>query len=488
MKKIILLFVFSGFLIAAHAQKIVESTLVDTQSKDALNAVFIFFGLTADNGIQAYKVLYETLDTDGSIDTASGLVILPILEEENRDVPIVAYQHGTSSNRMDVPSRMTQESFLVYYMVSQGMAGIAADYLGLGDSRRAIHPYIHADSQASAAIDLLRAAKEIMAEEDYTFNEQLFITGYSQGGHAGMAMHRAIETMHADEFTVTAASHMSGPYNLSNTTIDASIADEIYDFPSYVVWMFVGYQSVYGNLYEDLATIFRPEYLPFVEQFESGEITRGELNTLLIDQLTALHGASYANRMFQEDFITDLQTNPDNPVGVALRDNDLFDWVPTVPTQLLYCMADEQVNFRNAVFTDSIMNANGAPSVSSTDINSEGSHGDCVIPATLNTTDFFLSFVEGTTTSTQVVNPDLAFQLRPNPASQQITIDLPSNILDNPADLRIQLRNTQGQLLEEQALSRLTTSLDVSTYPTGLYLVQIQGSEGVWVEKVLVQR
>jgi len=488
MKKTLLLFAFSGILMATYAQKIVKSTLVDTKTKEELNATFVFFGLTVENGITAYKVLYETLDTDGSTDTASGLVILPILED-NKNVPIVAYQHGTSSNKMDVPSRLTQEAFLVYYMVGQGMAGIAADYLGLGDSRRTIHPYVHADTEASAAIDLLRAAKELMTGEGYTFNEQLFITGYSQGGHAGMAMHKAIETNHAEEFTVTAASHMSGPYSISNTTISSSIADAIYDFPSYVVWMFVAYQSVYGTIYEDLATVFRPEFVPTIEQFATGAITRSELNKLLVDQLTELHGASYSNRMFQEDFITDLQTNPDNSMAVALRDNDLYDWVPTAPTQLLYCMADEQVNYRNAVFTDSIMNANGAANVTSTDINSEGSHGDCVIPATINSTNFFLSFLEGNTTSTQVINPDLAFQLRPNPASQQVHIVLPSILLDNPTGLRIQLSNLQGQLLEAQALDyQAIPSLDVSTYPNGLYLVQIQGTEGVWTEKVLVQR
>ena len=488
MKKTLLLIALSGIIMTTYAQKIVEATAIDTLSQDELNSVFVLFGLSVDNGLYAYKVLYETLDTDGSIDTASGLVVLPILEEDN-SVPIVAYQHGTSSDKMDVPSRITQEAFLIYYMAGQGMVGVAADYLGLGDSRRAIHPYVHADTEASAAIDLLRAAKEIMATENLVFSEQLFITGYSQGGHAGMAMHKAIETNHADEFTVTAASPMSGPYNLSATTINSSINDEIYDFPSYVVWMFVAYQSVYGTIYEDLNTVFRPEFVPAVEQFALGEITRGELNDLLVDQLTELHGASYSNRMFQVDFITDLQTNPDNPMGIALRDNDLFDWVPEAPTQLLYCMADEQVNFRNAVFTDSIMNANGAASVTSIDILSEGSHGDCVIPATINSVQFFLSFIEGNTTSTQAINPDLAFQLRPNPASQQVHIDLPSHILANSTGLKVQLRSLQGQLLVDQSIDYLTTpSLDVSTYPNGLYLVQIQGTEGVWVEKVLVQR
>lgn len=483
MKKTLLSIVLSCLFFQVFSQKLVEATLLETRSQDELNLIFTLIGASANNGGNAYKILYETPDTDGTIDTASGLIILPILDNDIPK-PFLTYQHGTSADRDNVPSRIPQEALLVYFFASQGYITIAPDYLGLGDSRRAIHPYVHADTEASAAIDLLRATKEFLDTEGIAYNDQLFLTGYSQGGHASMAMHKEIETNLSDELRVTAASHMSGPYNLSGDIIGSINEDRIYDFPSYAVWLFVGYQSVYGNLYTDLAEVFRPEFVESVQQFENGTITRAALNTILVDQLTAAHGASFSNRMFAESFLNDLSTNPDNPARLALESNDLFNWVPSTPTQMLYCMADEQVAFTNATFTDSIMNANGAPSVTSIDINSEFNHGECVVPATANTAAFFAQFLEGNATSTLTVDPTLAFKINPNPASQFIRIAFPASAT---TATHIQVVNLQGQLVREQVVESPTTfAIDMSNQPSGLYVVQVKSENGFWIEKVMV--
>ncbi len=483
MKKTLLPVLLIGLFFQAFSQNLVEATLLETRSQAELSLIFTLIGVSANNGGTAYKVLYETPDTDGTIDTASGLVILPILDKDLAK-PFLTYQHGTASSRDNVPSRIPQEALLVYYFASQGYISMAPDYLGLGDSRRAIHPYVHADTEASAAIDLLRATKQYLDAEGIAYSDQLFMTGYSQGGHASMAMHKEIETNLSEEFTVTAASHMSGPYSLSQDIIGSTGTDRIYDFPSYVVWIFVGYQSVYGDLYPDLATVFQPEYIESVEQFANGTITRGALNDLLVDQLTAAHGASYPNRLFTESFLNDLRTNPENPARLALQANGLYDWVPTAPTQLLYCMADEQVAFTNATFTDSIMNANGAPSVTSIDINSEFGHGDCVIPATANTAAFFAQFLEGNVTSTLAVDPTLAFKINPNPASQYIRVAFPASVT---TATNIQVVNLQGQLIQEQVVESPTTlAIDMTNQPSGLYIVQVTSDNGFWIEKVMV--
>ena len=484
MKKTLLSIILSCLFVQAYSQNLVEATLVETRSQAELNLIFTLIGASANNGGEAYKILYETPDTDGTIDTASGLVILPILDN-SIPKPFLTYQHGTSADRENVPSRLPQEALLVYFFAAQGYISMAPDYLGLGDSRRAIHPYVHADTEASAGIDLLRATRQFLDSEGIAYNDQLFLTGYSQGGHASMAMHREIETNLSDEFTVTAASHMSGPYNLSADVIGSTSIDRVYDFPSYVVWLFVGYQSVTGDLYTDLSTVFLPEFIESVEQFANGTLTRAALNDILINQLTELHGASFPNRMFTESFLSDLRNNPSSPARIALEDNDVFGWVPTTPTQLLYCMSDEQVVFTNATFTDSIMNANGAPSVTSIDINSDFNHGECVIPATANTAAFFAQFLEGSVTSTTNIDPSLAFKISPNPATQFIRIDFPQSATDVT---NIQVINLQGQLVQERVIDvPNTVAIDMTNQPNGLYLVRVQSENGFWVEKVMIK-
>ena len=43
-------------------------------------------------------------------------------------------------------------------------------------------------------------------------NGQLFLMGYSHGGHVTMALHRELEQYHANEITITASAPMAGAY------------------------------------------------------------------------------------------------------------------------------------------------------------------------------------------------------------------------------------------------------------------------------------
>src|ERR1051326_8920384 len=97
---------------------------------------------------------------------------------------------------------------------TSGYAVAMPDYLGLGDSP-GLHPYHHARSEATASVDMLRAARAFCAANGFQLNGRLFLAGYSQGGHATMALLRELETWHMNEFTVTACAPMAGAYDRS---------------------------------------------------------------------------------------------------------------------------------------------------------------------------------------------------------------------------------------------------------------------------------
>lgn len=487
MKKYILLFTLVAISNILFGQKIINIELQETLTKNELGA--LFFGFSVNNGIEAYKVLYETPDTDGSIDTASGLLVIPIPETENQQFPFLAYQHGTSSNRNAVPSNMEAgERILVYYFAGQGYYTTAADYLGLGESRRTIHPYIHAATEASAAIDLVKAVKSYTDEQELLHSGQLFITGYSQGGHAGMAMHKALNDVGVAGLEVAAGSHMSGIYNVSGELLDASVSEEVYQFPSYVAWIIVGYQSVYGNLYSNLSEVFRPVYTPLVQDFVDGTITRGALNDTLVAELEKNEGASIPRRLFTESFLSSFEGDPNGPFQTVLRDNNLFDWVPNSPMRMMYCMADDQVAFTNSTFTDSVMNANGAVDVTSVDVNSNADHGGCVIPAVFATTIFFEQFANrDLALSTSDLDPALQFQIYPNPASDYILLNF--NTTAPPLqDYQLRLINSNGQTVAQQQTNNLQNfRFPLNEFSSGLYLMQVQSKNGFWTEKILIK-
>ncbi|MFK7978659.1 MAG: T9SS type A sorting domain-containing protein [Saprospiraceae bacterium] len=487
MKKNLLLLIFLGLFSQVFSQKIVDIELQQSLTKDQLGA--LFFGFSVNNGVEAYKVLYETMDTDGTIDTASGLMVLPIPEIENQQFPFLAYQHGTASNRNAVPSNMDAgERTLIYYFAGQGYYTTAADYLGLGESRRTIHPYVHAATEASAAIDLVAAAKTYVDEQKLLNSGQLFITGYSQGGHAGMAMHKALNETGVAGLTVAAGSHMSGIYNMTGELLSASLSEDVYQFPSYVVWIIVGYQSVYGNLYNELSEIFLPPYVPLIQGFLDGTTTRGELNELLVAELEKNHGASIPKFLLTDTFSASFEGDANGPFQTALRDNNLFDWIPNSPMRMMYCMADDQVAFTNSTFTDSVMNANGAMDVLSVDVNSTADHGGCVIPATFATVIFFDQFVNrDIISSTKDLDLELSFKVQPNPATDYIILNF-NNTFANVQDYQLRLINYNGQTVATQQTNNLQNfRFPLNEISSGLYLMQVQSENGFWTEKILIK-
>lgn len=72
----------------------------------------------------------------------------------------------------------------------------------------------------------------------------------------------------------------------------------------------------------------------------------------------------------------------------------------------------------------------------------------------------------------------------PNPATSAITIQTTGMPSDNSS---ITVLNTGGQLLIEQALTEAITSIDISSFPRGVYFVKIRGNNSISVHKMIKQ-
>jgi pimeloyl-ACP methyl ester carboxylesterase len=133
---------------------------------------------------------------------ATGNVSVP---RRSGRLPTVVYLHGTAVSFYDAPSNpnvfgefnANGESFdgppSSAIFAGAGFIYIAPDYLGLGDSTVPRHRYFHAATEASAALDLLKASRHLLRELGVRRNRELFTFGFSQGGHATLALQRALE-------------------------------------------------------------------------------------------------------------------------------------------------------------------------------------------------------------------------------------------------------------------------------------------------------
>ncbi|MTB49726.1 T9SS type A sorting domain-containing protein [Lewinella sp. W8] len=404
-----LLFVFPTF-----AQEVIS---VEEQDFNFEFVLDVLLPIDAEYDVQNYKVVYTTVDAFGQPDTASGMLSLPL--DQELVFPLAVYNHGTVPNREAVPSREgVFERNLVIALAAKGFISLAPDYVGLGDSE-GFHPYVHADSEASAGRDMLIAVRGWLESREIPFNEQVFVTGYSQGGHAAQALHRELELN--TDIAVTAGAHLSGPYSISDIMLNTLFSEELATLPGYIAYTYISYNNVYG-WFDSLDQVFVDPYLPVIDSLDQLQMSLGEFNVRL-DTLLRQNDAVVSD-IFQDSVLQVLQTqDPDNVIIQSLQDNDTYDWAPVSPTLLYYCTEDEQVPFQNALLADSVMRANGSTVV---EIATGGplNHGGCVVPAFTATLDFFAQFanVYSVSLGAPIERPEISLQ--PNPATRGDNLQL----------------------------------------------------------------
>ncbi|MCB0704335.1 MAG: T9SS type A sorting domain-containing protein [Saprospiraceae bacterium] len=466
MKKL-LLFICLAFTMQVNAQQLISYEQVGAISHAQM---IQDYGIFIQYGVRLYAIEYTSLDLDGNSTNVSGLLVVP--DDENRIFPRLVYQHGTVDSPEDVPSLLAGGYELAAVFGGMGYVTLAPDFLGLGVSEL-FHPYVHADSEAQVAIDMLFATEEIF---DTSFgsllNDQVFVTGYSQGGHAAMAAFQKLETEYADDYTVTAAAPMSGPYDISGAMTDFTLGDNAYYFPAYLAYTALSYQEAYGTLFSSIGDFFKPEFAPMIQQFYDREITLGTLNTFLINELTNLYGASVAKYSLLDDVLTAIETDPNDPINVALADNDVYDWTPLAPTRMFYCMADDQVTYQNSLVAEAAMLANGATDVEAVDVDPSADHGGCVSPAVTQTIIFFAQFQEIGDYSATADLTATQLKIAPNPTDGKVFITMPEN-QSGQADIR--LLDLKGKTyanwqIENQGAKQ---ELQLGQYPAGMYTLEI---------------
>jgi len=340
--------------------------------------------------VKVYRLVYETKGVDGEFLNASGLLTIPQKSAKEKS-PILIYHHGTIYNNRHAPTeniRIDSSSVLPAFV---GFIAVAPDYIGYGESLGHLHPYLNAKITASSSVDLLRAARQYLKNNDIGTNDQLFLGGYSQGGGATIATQRLIENELPDEFTVTASSAGAGSYNLSKELLD-STAEALQDYDNYIVTrpsniglIFKAMDDAYNLAILD--KIFQSSYASVVES-----IYDGSHNSDFIDKQLSKD----ANKLIKKDFLERLVNGDEKALVDAFKDNDVFDWTPKVPTRLYHGRDDDWVNFYHAQTAYDTMIDNGATQLELVECvvadNQLTNHANCFDPYLLSSYEFFSQF------------------------------------------------------------------------------------------------
>jgi dienelactone hydrolase len=364
--------------------RVVRSEVRGRYSRQQMDAALTLAGLTALTptryDVDVYYVEYLTPGYYGDAPvTASGLVAVPVGASGAR--PLAAYFHGTQTARNDVPSNPAnlEGQLASAVLASAGYVVAAPDYLGLGASPASLRQtFEHAGSLATTGVDMLRAARGVAARASIVLSDRLFLTGVSEGGYATMAVHRAIEREYANEFTVTAAAPVAGPYDLSGTTFNEALTSPAPNTPAYVAGLLLGYDQIY-NLFNSPSDVFAAPYADQVMGLFDGSRPLDQIRAALPSTVPALLTPAY---------LSAIQSDPNHPLRAALRANDVYDWKNIAPIRLYHGRADRDVPFGNAVVARDRMTALGGD-VQLIDLGPDVDHARVVVPAALQIRAWF---------------------------------------------------------------------------------------------------
>ncbi|MEN8116205.1 MAG: prolyl oligopeptidase family serine peptidase [Bacteroidota bacterium] len=341
-----------------------------------------------DYGIIIYKITYNTT-FNGEPKLASGLVCVPMGTET---FPVLSYQNGTNTLHNHAPSVDPDDELylLLEFMASTGFIVAIPDYLGFGVADDMFHPYLHGESTVQTVTDMLRAVDELVNHHlDINMSNDLYISGYSQGGWATMKVQKAIDTQFPGEFNLKASACGAGPYNL-NTINEYVIAQQEYPMPYFVGYIFNSYMNL--ELTTPITDIFQEPYAGSIPNLYDGSKSGDEIN----EQLTTT-----VAELFTEDYIANQATdNKYEPVHEMLNDNSVNAYSTTTPTLIIHGTDDTFVPY---IVSDDIYNEFMAAGVSGGVVKlvplQGHNHTSGILPSGLISITWFLDIRDGTNIS-----------------------------------------------------------------------------------------
>jgi pimeloyl-ACP methyl ester carboxylesterase len=328
--------------LATEFNKAYITSLLDLASMGVPDIATIKPLVTSD--ISIYKIVYKTTINGNQIN-ASGLICVP---KTPGAYPVLSFQNGTNTVNASAPSESPLSSYyqMIEFIASMGYVVVIADYPGFGESADIPHPYLIAEPTVKSLVDLLFSVKEMAGSEfpGVTLKNEYYLLGYSQGGWATLALHKALEQDYSTDFNLKGSSCGAGPYDILQL-LQGMINKSTYPMPVYLAYIVHAYSS-YNQFTNPAGDIFNEPYASRVTTLFTGLLTSDQINNELTTSIPGL---------IKADFLSGFMTSANySSVRNALINNSVAAWHTYKPVLLIHGENDTQVD---PVSTENMYNA-----------------------------------------------------------------------------------------------------------------------------------
>lgn len=292
----------------------------------------------AEFDVTFLSITYRTEYMGKPIDSR-GLLIIPNGIES---VDLLMYCHGT-----EIPSKLLNVDKITPSLykgstdthrdvrnmglgwASKGFVVFIPDYIGFGLTLKKEHPYMYYPEMFISNIDGLLAVKKYLTEHNYSYDNQLFIAGWSLGGGACLSAHKYIQEQYPTEFTIAGSSSLAGVLNYEKYHDESlKFGDKKLDVMPIISW------SIYSI--NKFSSLKRP-----TDQIYSYPV---------FDQMSSIIIPSFQpNKVFKPYFLSKILDGTDTSYRTNLSQNSFSkNWTPTGKVFLHHGDADKVVPYFNS--------------------------------------------------------------------------------------------------------------------------------------------
>ena len=234
--------------------------------------------LYAAEHLTAYNYVYPSTGPDGQPVTLSATITVgDEVKQSKSALGIILYNHFSIFRADQCPSR--GELSIQKTLASSPLITVSPDYYGFGSSEAMHQAYCISAVNAQACVDALLAAKELLTKMGYTWDDNLFNVGYSQGGQTTMGVTRLVAQRYPD-IRITCTLAGAGPYDLT-TTYRTMMQDTVIDQPSNTISVLLAYNEFAELGMQPSQMFLEPVASHIDEWFYSKQYTRQQIDALV---------------------------------------------------------------------------------------------------------------------------------------------------------------------------------------------------------------
>jgi pimeloyl-ACP methyl ester carboxylesterase len=172
--------------------------------------------------------------------------------------------------------------------------------------------------------------------------------GFSQGGHAALAVERELEALDDPRFQVKAVASIAGPFYLREVSFPQALTGKAKSHPFYLAYIAYSYSQIYG---QPLESLLKPRYVEAVPKLFDGEHEPEAMSGALPDD---------PRELFTAEFLEAYAQGGSHWFLEALKENNVDDWKPLAPVRMYYGETDVDVSPEEARRAEAAMKKKGA--------------------------------------------------------------------------------------------------------------------------------